>query len=228
VGVATKYCEAIAAAGGAPLLIPNFGESQVLAAILPLLDGVLLTGGPDVHPAHYGQDVLPECERIDEERDRTELALLRAVHHGDLPILGICRGIQMINVGFGGTLLQDVNTQRPGTLDHRASNPAPARPSHDVRVEPQSRLAALLGDHLVPANTMHHQAVETVAPGFAAVAHAPDGIIEAIEYQGHRFLVGVQCHPEHLFSSDRRWLNVFVGFVQEAARLAQQRAVRSA
>lgn len=227
-GVAIHYCRAIMAAGGAPLLIPNLDEPQVLASILPVLDGLLLTGGPDVHPRHYGQEVLPECEHIDEQRDATELALLRALQHGDLPLLGICRGIQMLNVGFGGTLLQDVNTQMPGALDHRASNPAPAQPTHEVRVASHSRLAMLLGDEVVPANTMHHQAVDAVAPGFAVVAHAPDGIVEAIEYQGHRFLVGVQCHPEHLFSKDARWLALFTGFVQEAGRVAQQRAIRSA
>jgi putative glutamine amidotransferase len=181
-----------------------------------------------MHPKHYGQAILPECEHIDEQRDATELALLLAVQHVDLPVLGICRGIQVLNVGFGGTLFQDVNTQLPGTLDHRASTPAPAQPSHTVRVEDHSRLAALLGEAVVPANTMHHQAVDAVAPGFAVVAHAPDGVVEAIEYRGHRFLVGVQCHPEHLYSHDTRWLGLFAGFVQEAGRLAQQRAIRSA
>jgi putative glutamine amidotransferase len=225
-GIAAVYCRAVVVAGGAPLLLPGLGDLEAVHAVFPLLDGLLLTGGPDAHPARYGQAIHPGCGRIDEARDSTELALLEQVKASRLPTFGICRGNQMLNVAFGGTLIQDISSERPTPLDHRGSDLEPSRPVHLVRPVAHTRLAALLGADPIPANSMHHQAVDRVAPGFVVNAWAEDGTVEGIESGEYPFLLAVQCHPEHLFSSESRWLRLFESFVQAAAaHAAAHRAV---
>jgi putative glutamine amidotransferase len=227
-GLSALYCQAVAEVGGVPLLIPGLGIAEAALGALAHLDGLLLTGGPDVHPARYGQGVRPGCERIDGARDATELALIAEARRNGMPVLGICRGIQMLNVGFGGTLLQDIGQERPSSLDHRGSVPVAARTCHEARIDQGSRLATFLETSTIPVNSLHHQAVDTVAPGFVASAHAADGIVEAIEDRMHPFRLGVQCHPEHLFRQDPRWLSLFGAFVKAAAawRAAQSPAMQ--
>jgi putative glutamine amidotransferase len=210
------------------VLIPGLGDTEAAVAALAVLDGLLLTGGPDVHPARFGQEVHPGCERIDEARDATELALIEHAQRHALPILGICRGVQMLNVAFGGTLFQDLELERPGSLDHRASNPASPRTAHPITIKPGSKLARALGAESIPANSLHHQALDTVARGFVVNAQAPDGVIEGIEHAGLPFVLGVQCHPEHLYAQDARWLGLFRALVAAAARRREERTVRSA
>jgi len=214
--------------GGAPLLIPSLGDPEAALALLPLLDGLFFTGGPDVHPRHFGQEIHPGCERIDTARDATELALINAVRAVELPLFGICRGIQMLNVGFGGDLIQDLYQQRRDALDHRVFIDAPSRIAHAITIDPNSRLASLLGNHRMPTNSLHHQAVETVAPGLVVTATAEDGIVEGVEAPGRRFVVGVQCHPELLFEDDARWLGLFRGFVEAARRTQLERRAGAA
>jgi putative glutamine amidotransferase len=216
-GLAAVYCRAVAAAGGAPLLIPGLGDVEAARAVFPLLDGLLLTGGPDAHPALYGQEIHPGCEWIDDARDVTEMALMRLAQETPIPLFGICRGFQMMNIGFGGTLIQDIPTERPSDLDHRGSVPEPSRPAHDLRIEPGTRLAGALGTRSIPANSLHHQAIDELAPGFQISARSEDGLIEAIESDAAPFLLAVQCHPEHLYQHDPRWLRLFEAFVQAAA-----------
>ena len=227
-GVTAHYCRAVAAAGGAPLLIPSPGDPEMARPIFDLLDGLLFTGGPDIDPAHYGEPIHPGCERIDANRDTTELALLGWVREGGLPTLGICRGLQLINVGFGGTLYQDIPTERPTPLDHRASVPQPSHPSHTLRVAQSSRLMSVLGAASIPANSLHHQAIDSLAPGFLATAHSEDGVIEAIESSDLPFVVAVQCHPEHLYEADGLWLRPFQALVEQAtARSRRHQAVHA-
>jgi len=215
--VGAVYCRAIAAAGGSPILIPGLGDPEAAAAVFPRLDGLLFTGGVDIHPRRYGQAVHEGCERIDEDRDATEFALAELARPSAMPILGICRGIQLINVAWGGTLIQDLTLQRPGGEDHRASNPEPPRPVHTLSLERGSRLATALGTDRIQVNSMHHQAVDMVAPGFTVTARSGDRTVEAIELADARFVVAVQCHPEHLYQNDTRWLGFF-GALVEAAR----------
>lgn len=216
-GVTSLYCRAVVAAGGSPILIPGLGAAEAVEAIFPHLDGILFTGGVDIHPHRYGQEIHPGCGEIDEDRDATELALAALARQSQIPVLGICRGIQLINVAWGGTLIQDIPMQRPGSEDHRASVPEPPRIAHTLTISQDSRLAQYLGTTAIPANTLHHQAVDSPAPGFAVTAWAADGTVEAIELPGERLLLGVQCHPEHLYRQDDRWLGLF-GALVEAAR----------
>lgn len=215
-GVTALYCRAVAEAGGAPLLIPGLGDAACAAIVLPHLDGLLLTGGPDIHPGRYGQEIHQGCERIDEARDATELALIAGARHNGMPIFGICRGIQMLNVGFGGTLIQDVEQERPGSLPHRTQVSAPSERSHHLEIEPGSLLARAIGTGDIAANSLHHQAVDRVAQGFQVSARAADGLVEAIEDTEHPFRLAVQCHPEFLFQREPRWLALFGAFVQAA------------
>lgn len=215
--VNATYCRAVAIAGGAPLLIPGLADEEAVETVLPLLDGLLLTGGVDVHPRVYGQPIRPACERIDDQRDITELALVRLARRERLPILGICRGIQLLNVAFGGTLLQDIPTERQGAVDHRASIPEASQPVHELRLDAGSRLAELLGATSMHANSLHHQAIDALAPNLTATGWSEDGLIEAVEAEDWPFLIAVQCHPEHLYEHDTRWLGMFRGFVQAAA-----------
>jgi putative glutamine amidotransferase len=220
--VSAVYCRAVEAAGGSPILIPGLGNPDAAAAILPHLDGILFTGGVDIHPRRYGQDVHPGCEAVDEERDATELALAELTKNTAIPVLGICRGIQLINVAWGGTLVQDLGMQRPGSEDHRASMPKFSMTVHNLAIDRDSRLAAALGVDRIPANSMHHQAVDQLAPGFAVTARAEDGTVEAIEFSESRFVMAVQCHPEHLYLNDERWLGFFAALVDEARRTTER------
>jgi putative glutamine amidotransferase len=228
IGVSARYSQAIAGAGGNPLLIPCIGDSSLVAEMYPLLDGLLFTGGPDINPRVYDQETRPACEWIDDDRDRSELALISLVKRSDTPILGICRGIQLINVGFGGTLLQDVNSELEHSQDHRASVPEPPAIAHSLAIVEGSRLASIVGASPLAANSLHHQAVDTVAPGFMVSAWAEDGVVEGIEQPGDRFMVAVQCHPEYLFEDDVRWRRFFESFVLEASRIGAGRRLRSA
>lgn len=182
-------------AGGLPVLIPHGLSDAALRELATRLDGVVLPGGGDVDGEAYGVSH-PKINGVDPERDRAERALARIAVDGDLPVFGICRGSQMLNVALGGTLhpaLEDM----PGRLRH---DNYPDIPwdflAHPVRVEEESRLARILGAPIVQVNSLHHQAVDAVAPALRAVAFAPDGTIEAVEHPTHRFALGVQWHPE--------------------------------
>ncbi|MBI2323146.1 MAG: gamma-glutamyl-gamma-aminobutyrate hydrolase family protein, partial [Chloroflexi bacterium] len=176
-GVRTNaaYVFAVEDAGGVPLIVPLLRDEEALRQLYERLDGLLLTGGPDVHPRHYGEEGRPACGRIDEPLDRVELALLRWALADDLPALGICRGMQLLNVVCGGTLYQDLPTEYPGALDHR---PAEGRAGlvHELRIVPGTRLADLLGATALRTNSTHHQAAKEIAPGLVVSAHAEDGV----------------------------------------------------
>lgn len=220
--LASSYCQAVSQAGGLPVLIPALDEASLVGPWLQLLDGLLLAGGADIDPCHFGEDPLPRLGRITPERDSIELALARAALQAGLPVLGICRGLQVICVAAGGTLLQDIRSQVPGALKHRQQAPA-WYGSHEVILEPGTRLAGWLREPAVRVNSFHHQAVDLVPPGFIAAATAPDGIIEAIEGQPGSvlkegaFALGVQWHPEAMLAAQPAFGQIFAGFVAAAA-----------
>jgi putative glutamine amidotransferase len=221
-GLAT-YIRAIEIAGGAPLLIPlGLGEAT-LRAIFNRLDGLLMQGGVDVHPQEYGEPVQDYCGEIDPARDTIELELLRWAFAENKPTLGICRGIQMMNVAAGGSLYQDIPAQLQSPLKHQhvKGNPYDFL-AHNIELEPTSRLARALGATKIKVNSLHHQSLKRLAPGFHVVARAPDGVIEGIESDNQHFAVGVQFHPEWMIDADTRMIGVFKAFVQ-----AVEEAVRS-
>jgi len=215
------YVEAVRRAGGAPVLLPVSSDPDALRPPYALLAGLLLAGGGDVLPQHYGQTAQCRLMAVDEERDEAELLLARWALEDDLPTLAICRGIQVLNVALGGTLIQDIPSQVAGALVHHPGPAAPReRPQHTVSVPAGSKLAAALGRPAaqVAVNSFHHQALLAVAPSLRAVAHAPDGIIEGLERPDRSFVIGVQWHPEEMAAGDATQAALFAAFVAACAK----------
>lgn len=211
--VAEKYVQALANAGAAPLLIPLSLADEHLEAILTRLDGILFTGGGDIHPTRYGAPEDGLSNSVDRDRDRVELFLLQRVVERALPFLGICRGFQLVNVGLGGTLYADILTQRPGASRHDYFPGFPRELlSHPVSMLPGSRLRAILGADEAEVNSLHHQGLKDLAPGLIASAKAPDGLVEGLEVIDYPFGVAVQWHPEWLqaYEPMRNLFKVFV------------------
>lgn len=214
--VRPTYLWALEAAGAIPLLIHLSSDEQVIRTLFDRCDGILLPGGDDIDPACYGETPHPALGEVDANRDSVELTLARWCRDERKPLLGICRGIQLINVAFGGTLWQDIPSQLPESLDHRHNTHLQVYDvaGHQLRLTPDSWLAQQLACTELIANSMHHQALKAVAPGLRVTGLAPDGVIEAVEGEDDHFVVGVQCHPEHLWrSAEPRWQQLFDSFV---------------
>jgi putative glutamine amidotransferase len=221
----TAYVTAIVSAGGVPLLVPLLEDTALLRRLYGLLDGLLLCGGGDVEPARYGAPDVGRTTLADPQRDSVELALTQWALADGLPILGICRGVQLLNVAAGGTLIQDIPAEVPQAGCHSYPTPKnnPDHPAHSIRTAPESRLAALLGltENARPhVNSRHHQAVREVAPSFVATAWAEDGLIEGIERRDQEagLAVGVQWHPENLVPAHQQMVHLFRGYVATCQR----------
>jgi putative glutamine amidotransferase len=197
-GVAVNYIHAVEVAGGLPLMIPLSRDPGLLEDYFGTLDGLLLPGGMDVDPVHYGEEPHRLLEEVDPVRDETELYLAKRALKEDMPVLGVCRGEQLLNVAAGGSLFQDIAAQSPQEVIRHFQEFAQEWPSHSVEVKPDTLLASIVTERKVRVNSYHHQAVRRVAPGFRVGATAPDGVIEAIESTRHAFALGVQWHPELL------------------------------
>jgi len=205
------YVDAIRRAGGMPLLLPP-GETRV-DEWHDLVDALVLTGGPDVDPALYGGARHPKLTALDRERDALEIGLVRRAVASGKPALCVCRGMQVLDVALGGTLIEHVPDAVGTAVPHRGEI---AYGPHHVRIEPGSRLAAVLGvDECAPASS-HHQALRRVADGLVVVARAPDGIVEGVEMPAHPFLLGVQWHPEHTAADDPVQQRLFDALVRAA------------
>lgn len=198
------YPHALARAGGVPMVVPPTAAVDV-DELLDRVDGLCLSGGPDIDPSTYGADPHPALGETNAEVDGFEFALVRAAQARDLPTLCVCRGMQTLNVARGGTLIQDLPSQRPSDVAHRQEE-AGTQATHPVRVEADSGLATALGAVDAEVNTFHHQAVEGLGDGLRAVAWAPDDLVEGVEDPDHRFLVGVQWHAESLLTPEQRAL----------------------
>ncbi|GAB4209413.1 MAG: gamma-glutamyl-gamma-aminobutyrate hydrolase family protein [Roseiflexaceae bacterium] len=212
------YVDAVVAAGGAPLLIPLIEQEEVLRTIYDRLDGLLLAGGGDIQPHYYGEEPLPELGTTDALRDQVEIPLVRWAMEDGKPVLGICRGLQVLNVALGGTLYQDIPSQIQTDIVHDSSYTRKdwTYMAHDIALEPGSRLAEILGVTRFGTNSLHHQSLKTVAEPLQPVGWAPDGVVEAVEGRNGQFVIGVQCHPEALQGeADPRWRALFRRFIEQ-------------
>ena len=214
------YITSLIAVGGVPLMVPVTLDERELHALYQSSAGVMLAGGGDVDPAEYDEPQHDMTKSIDPDRDRAEIMLTRWAVLDDRPLLGICRGIQSMNVALGGSLVQDIPSQWQTALHHNGHYEKAARDEvlHMVRVEPGSQVERIVERPDVGVNSFHHQAVKRVADGFVVTSRAPDGIIESIELPGKCFVVGVQWHPEEMSATRPDMLALFKVFVQAASQ----------
>jgi putative glutamine amidotransferase len=221
-----SYTNAIRQAGMRPYILPPL-DPRDADAMLEGTCGLVLTGGEDVDPSHYGIAPHPKLGDVHAERDAFELALVAAARARRLPTLAICRGIQVANVALGGTLVQDLPSEWPNVLPHDGDWPRDRR-VHDVRVVAGSRLARALGADALQVNSFHHQAVARLGEGVTSVAHAPDGVIEGVEWQGDDWwMVGVQWHPEETTATTEPWDRALFAAFGAAARAELSSAASS-
>lgn len=220
-GQRSGYADGVIAAGGIPVIVPLTTNQDVLRATFERLDGILLAGGGDIDPARYGQakferhDAIDRIMAIDPLRDSCEIAMLRWAIHEAKPTLGICRGMQLINVVHGGDMYQDIAAQTPSTVDHLASLTSHdwQLAAHSVRFAPATQLGKAMGGEPLQVNSLHHQAVRTLGAGLTPAGWSEDGLLEALEGPA---CWGVQFHPEELVASDPAWTALFELFVTRA------------
>ncbi len=223
-----RYIQTLTNAGALPWLIPLVSDDETLRGIYESLDAVFLPGGADIDPVSYGTAPHTMCDKTDRDRDRVELALARWAIADGKPVLGVCRGMQLINVALGGSLYQDLATQLPNGIKHDyfpfgGASHARDYLAHEIRVAPDSRLARLFGTDPIKVNSMHHQGVRAVAAGLTPTAHAPDGLVEAFEGTGPSYLLAVQWHPEALTEKDAATRRLFAEFVEAATEVRGSR-----
>jgi putative glutamine amidotransferase len=216
-GVNAAYVRALLAAGGLPLVLSPLVGASLAASALDGCQGLLLTGGEDIDPSWYGAAPSPLLDPPSQERDLFELALFAVARQRRLPILGICRGIQLVNVALGGTLFQDLPSERPGSVNHSPASARDAR-SHVVRLQRGSRVAQALDVGDITVNSVHHQAIRDLAPALVATGWSEDGVIEAVESSSDSWILAVQWHPEEMYA-DRQAPDhgLFAALVQEAS-----------
>ncbi|MDR5694319.1 MAG: gamma-glutamyl-gamma-aminobutyrate hydrolase family protein [Armatimonadota bacterium] len=211
----TPYIRAVEQGGGVEVVLLTPAPGVHPERVLDEIHGLLLPGGVDVHPRHYGQDPHPLLGQVDEERDALELFLIQEALRRDLPILAICRGIQVLNVAAGGTLFQDLSIAGVDAARHRTTEPEWGI-AHQLSIREGSLLQAIVGVREMGVNTFHHQAVDRVARGFVVTAQSEDGVVEAIESTKHRFVLGVQWHPERMVDHHPLQRKLFEAFLSAA------------
>ncbi len=226
-----RYFIALASVGAVPWMVPLLDDDEdTLRAIFDHLDGVFLAGGVDVDPASYGAERHDLCGSTDPSRDKVELLFARWAMAEGKPLFGVCRGMQVMNVVLGGTLVQDCTEQHPQAIKHDYfPNAGFARDflAHDITIQADSRLAQIYGATKAHVNSMHHQGVARLGEGLNASALAPDGLIEAVELGGKGFAVGVQWHPETLIDTDDATRRLFVEFIDAAVSFDPRNNSRS-
>ena len=217
------YYRSVLEAGGAPVIIPPCDDTDMMVSLLEGVDALILSGGGDINPLYLGEEPLRELGGINPARDWNELMLVRLAANRQIPILGICRGIQVMTAALGGKLCQDIYKESSATLKHSQETERHVC-THTVRIEANSLLHRLFGTETLPVNSFHHQAVREVAPGFAVSARSADGVIEAVESTEHKSMIGVQWHPEcMILGGDRSMMPLFEWIVGEACSFAETR-----
>jgi putative glutamine amidotransferase len=216
------YMDGISAAGGIPLMFPVTEDGEEIAQLLDMVDGILLTGGHDVDPAIYGEEPLDDSVVPCVQRDRMESEVLRQALEKDMPVIGICRGIQFLNAYLGGTLYQDLPKQRPTNVEHHQTPPYD-QPVHKVSLTEEGSLFKLLNEETLSVNSYHHQAVKELAEGLKIMATSEDGLVEAVEMPAKRFVWAVQWHPEFAYKTDDNCMKIFIEFVRNCIAYNKER-----
>ena len=215
VRLTAAYVTALESAGLIPLIVPPLSSPSAAAAIMDSVSGLVLTGGEDVDPERYGEKRHEKVRSVNAARDATEAALIEAAKARGKPVLAICRGIQILNVALGGTLVQDIPSQCGTKIAHDEDSPRTTR-THEISIEPASLIAKAVGAEHVTVNSFHHQAVKRVADGMRVTARSPDGIIEGLESTGDWWVMAVQWHPEEMTDSPEPWdRGLFKAFAQK-------------
>lgn len=223
---AASYVRAVIVHGGIPVLIPPGQTGASLHQVLEGIHGLLLPGGVDLGPRHYGHTAHAKLGSVDAELDALELPLARIAYALDIPILGICRGIQSLAVALGGSLCQDIPSEMD-CVPHEVREHGRSHPAHDINIDPESRLAHIMGATMLRVNSLHHQCVRDLPDSLAAVARAPDGVVEAVEGVDKRFVVAVQCHPEEMWESTLSdFSHLFEAFIAAARDYGNHRIQR--
>ena len=226
--LAEGYYQSILKAGGTPFIIPCYDDADALINTLEKLDGILLTGGADINPLFLGEEPVKELHGINPRRDRQELLLTRLAADRQIPILGICRGIQTMNAAFGGPLYQDIHSQMEGTRIKHSQELDRSYASHTVTIEKDTLLHNLFKADTIAVNSFHHQAVKEAAPGFRVCARATDGVIEAMESTEYKSMLGVQWHPEcFILKGDECMMPIFHWLIQEAASFKEAKRLHN-
>jgi gamma-glutamyl-gamma-aminobutyrate hydrolase PuuD len=222
--VPRTYIDAIFKTGGIPVVIPLMRDDSVIVELLKSIDGIVFPGGGDFDPAYYHEKPIPQMGTINAPRDTFEIRLLHLAAANNVPVLGICRGLQLINVAFGGSLYQDIPVQYyDKSVSHRQKK-SNNEPSHSVIVEDSTVFSKIVGDKILMVNSAHHQAVKRLADGFTISGKSADGIIEAMEkIDSANWILGVQFHPEQLINKDKTLLKIFQGFIDEAGKIKKLR-----
>lgn len=214
------YMQMIQAAGGIPVILPFTRDQAEIETVLDHIDGILLTGGQDIEPAIYGELQLDYCGETSDLRDDFERLLIKIALKRDLPMFGICRGIQILNVALGGTLYQDLAHQHPSTINHHMLPPY-NRVAHQVKLS--SHLKDLYNKNEIGVNSYHHQAIKDLGKGLSIMAVSEDGLIEAVSLDSHSFVWAVQWHPEYLFRKDEQALLLTKTFIDACIKKVDQR-----
>ena len=214
--VQKNYVTSVLEAGGLPWLIPTMTGNRLASDVTEHLDAVILTGGEDVHPLMYGAEPRPELGLTDIARDRWEMELLAACEKRDVPILAICRGLQVMNVARGGTLYQDINAETESTIGHAPLQQPMESLHHRIAVHAGSLMATIFEHGEITVNSFHHQAVRDLGGGLTVSSTAADGVVEAVEDRGRRFFLGVQFHAEALPALDPYYLRIFTALITAA------------
>jgi putative glutamine amidotransferase len=219
--VVTEYIESVFAAGGIPVCIPTVKDRVDYGHYMEILDGIIFTGGVDINPSCYGEEPLREINGIASSKDEYELGLFQKAYDKRMPIFGICRGNQLINVALGGSLYQDINKQLPDSFGHYPKETPEDELYHSVELVEGSRLHEVMGANKLMVNSFHHQAIKDLGRNLTVTAVSKDNIIEAVESTEDRYLLGVQWHPECLTKRYQIFLNLFSRLVQEGLEYRQ-------
>jgi putative glutamine amidotransferase len=211
--ISHNYIRSVHLAGGLPVIIPILNNEEDISSYVDMVDGILFTGGADISPMYYGENPIKEISTVFSNRDDQELALFKGVYEKNKPILGICRGNQLINVALGGTLYQDIFHQVDGALGHDPAESPVDELFHSVNIMEGSKLYDIFETEKLNVNSFHHQAIKDVAKNLKIVAKSSEGIIEAVECEDRKFLLGVQWHPEDLTVRYPIFLELFKSFV---------------